>query len=251
MRQLEGTIFPTGAIEFLFSKNKWAYEWYSAAAKGKAFQPRVVIEPKKVGLVMEPSPAVAEEGIPWVESVTQLINTADTVLLNVMKNCFRFQRATHEIKPTLELVTLGTHTDITEYAEESWSKIKYFYARRHDDVTFDLKKIYSHREGAEETKAIELTTRVRNNADSETGFHVSFLASGSGTPIEFIDWRKEVEHGETGRFAIEGTHLNVKVVHAKRPITFLHERREEFRNHSYEFEGDQIAKQLARIATLA
>jgi len=246
MKQLDGKLFRSGAIEFAFQKNQWAYNWYSKAAREKNAAPRVVIDPQKISLAVEVSSSDDEDDDAWLKPVLQLLRSADKVYLEVTEKYFRFQKAVYQIKPNLKLITLGAPHDIDDFAKKNWHRIKYFYARRQDDVTFDLKKIYTHRAGTGDTERIELITRIRT-VDGHPEAHLSFLASGSGTPNEIIEWRMSVEQGQTKRFAVDGTHLEIKVVQARRPLTFLHEVREEFNNHSFEFEGEALDKQLERL----
>ena len=98
----------------------------------------------------------------------------------------------------------------------------------------------------QKTKRIELPARL--DVVHESGNpQFTFDATGSSASVDIIEWRGTVKEGEMGRYAPEDAHMEISMRNVNRPFTFLHEDRQEFKNHSYTFSGDKMRNQLKRI----
>jgi hypothetical protein len=245
MNTLKGIVYQSGTIEFQEADNRWAFSAIKAGMKSASG--RVVLDPKKAPIELIVSDKANADEMPWLDELSLLLATADRVYLKPVQESLRFQQANHEIKKNQQLITLGGQADVDEYAKLNWSRIKYFYAFRHDNFRFDIKRMMSHRDGhSDKTKRIELITRLLSSTDrNET--HITFDATGADASIEIINWRSSVNEGDTKRFLDEGMHCEIKVQQVKRPITFFHEYREEFKNHAYEFEGENRESAMSRV----
>ncbi len=246
MKALQGKVFPSGGIEFSFIANKWASDWYARMLEQKKVSSRININPQKIPLNFELTKGLDAAEFDWLERISNLINSADQVYLRIIEGSFRFQKAIHKFSDTRQMVTLGA-SDVQGYAKKHWQRIKYFFAHRYEGFYFDVKKIVTGREGKQEQNSFELITKVRPEPQ-DTSCHLSFLATGSNVSNEIVSWRNSVDKGQSGRFSEDSTEVRFRVATTRRPLTFLHEYREEFKNHSYEFEGEQIQTHRARIA---
>ena len=238
MKSLKGIVYQSGIIEFLETENQWAFK---AIRKGvQAGEGRVVIDPAKVPLELRVSEKSSPGNIPWLERIKMLVDTADRVYLKPVDNTVRCQQIVHRINSSTSLRTLVTQEDVDAFALSNWQKLKYFYATKNDNIRFYLKKMVTHRKNlTARTERIELATKMFSNDDEDIS-HVSFDATGSAAPLEIIDWRGTVREKETGRFSPNNAHCRLSIALVRRPLTFVHEYREEFKCHAYEFEGEQI-----------
>lgn len=208
---------------------------------------RIELDPQKVALDFQIGSGLKEEDYPWADRVRTLMQTADQVFFRALEKCFRFQKSVHRVSPTKQIITLGTQSDINTYAKKHWDKINYFFAGRKKGYNFDIRKMVTCREDRELTSTpLDIDGRVFINSDEDI-CQLNFLATGAGASNEVINWRSSIDEGSTGRFSLDGIHVRFKVPLAKQPLTFLHEIREEFNNHSYEFEGEQISKELKKV----
>ena len=237
----------SGVIEFPFSENEWAYRWFEEAQAKKPTS-RITINPRRVPLSMKMPTDYNQAQQTWCVRARIMIDTADQVYLRAGDKCFRFEKAISDVSKTMEVITIGAQ-ELNNYAKKHWSRLNYFFAERYDGYNFNIRKMLTNRKGEGGEHPVELITRVRNEP-GELDCHLSFLATGSGASNEIIKWRNTVELGETGRFAEDDSHVNCRISVAKHPLTFLHENRKEFNNHSYEFEGDRLMNHIAKIVQL-
>ena len=247
MRSLQGKPYSSGAIEFSYAENDWAANWYEKNAEKLKDTRRIEINPNKVALVVNSSEDSNPDDYGWLDRVQTILDSADRVYLRVLSQCFRFQRAVHKISDTREIVTLGTQTDVESYARKHWDRIKYFFCNRYDGFSFEIKKMVTYRKDSDaKLRSMDLITRVGTKSGEETS-QLSFLATGSGASNEIINWRNSIAEGAGGRFDQDELQIRIKIGQFTQPLTFLHEVRQEFNNDSYEFEGDQLKREIAKI----
>ena len=208
---------------------------------------RIVLDPLQAPIELH-SADVNEEEPTWMKSTEQLLQSANQIILQYREPGFlRFRKATHDAKQNRTFVTLGNQDEANLYAEEHWTNIRYFFALRRNIINFDISTIITHKrgQGADEkgVKRIELPTRM--DVFEETP-RMTFDSSGSKATPDIIEWRGTVPEGETGRYAPEGSYIQLNLTQVNRPFTFLHEDRKEFRNHSYAFGGSKMEGLLSR-----
>ena len=245
MNSLRGKVFQSGVVEFLESENEWAFK---AMRSGK-MEPggRVVLDPAKAPIQLAISEKATPDKVPWFGRLQKLLDSADRIYLKPVGDTMRFQQSVHRLEEHVSVRTLAGQDDVDRFAATYWQKLKYFYATKVDNIRFDLKKIVTHRiTMTDRTERIELATRMFSEQDEDIS-HVTFDATGSGAPNDIIDWRGTVKEGETGRFAPANAHCRLSLSLVRRPLTFVHEYRQEFKCHAYEFEGDQMNQCMRKI----
>ena len=249
MNSLVGTIFQPGVIEFHREKNQWALEMVDSRSAEESI-PRLRFDPQKVLIELECSPKINPDDYPWVDRVQSYLRTADQVYLKPEDNYLRFMQAIHKVGKRQKLITLGSQTDVNAFANRFWKNIRFLFAHRKDDFRFNLGMLVTNKPG-EEKKTNKIELKCRMNPDGDGGLPaISFDATGSEAPPQIVDWRKSTEMDKACRFAIEGHHIELRIVVQRQPLTFLHEFREEFNNHSFTFEGDTLTTRLKKIEKL-
>lgn len=247
MKVLKGKLFPSGNIEFSFVENEWAYRWYESNAAKSGATGRIEFNPAKISIDISLSANLDDEEFGWLDHIKTILDASDKVYLRVVDKCFRFQRAVHQISKTREIMVLGSQADINSYAQKHWSTVNYFFVDRFEGYVFEIKKMVTQRAGSETTtKPMDLSVKVGTDESEQTS-QLSFIGTGSGAPVEIVDWRKSVPEGGSGRFSNDKIHVRLKVFQARQPLVFLHEIREEFKNQSYEFKGDALNRELKKM----
>ncbi len=246
MVSLKGIVYQSGHIDFPREENAWAFKRMEAEMK-RGQENRVVVKPELAPIELERSENVAAAEVPWITRVESLLNTADRVYFQRKEAALRFRQAIHEINQNCRLVTVGAEVGIDEFASQHWNRIAYFFALRHDGFRFDLGTLITLKDSAaDKSNRMELFARlvdVEDNANPQ----VTFDATGSNAHVELVEWRKSVKEGETGRFLLPETQIELKFSQARQPLTFYHEFREDRQNHAYMFNGEKLETRLKRV----
>lgn len=245
--KLIGYAYSTGRIDFTREDNPWAFARIDAGMK-QTQKDRIRVDPTQAPVELR-SAENNDEPPDWMQHMEQVLRSAESMYLQYKDSSgvLRFRRANHDAGKNKTFITLGNQDEFDLYASENWQNIRYLYAVRRTSVFFDVTTMFTHKETkSDPTERIEIEARLDTLHESGQP-QFTFNASGSGTNVDIIEWRKSVTEGEVGRFAPENSHLDITVKNVNRPFTFLYEDRKEFSNHSYTFSGDKIIKQFERL----
>ena len=245
--KLIGYAFETGRVDFSRVDNPWAFQRIDTDMKSSQ-KDRVVVDPSQAPIELR-SADVNESEPTWMSDVETLMLTAERIILQYKEpGILRFRQATHDAKQNRTFITIGHQDEATWYATENWQNIRYLFAHRRDIVHFDVTTMITHKpdQGADAagTKRVELVTRM--DMDEEQ-YLITFDGSGYNASNQIVEWRGTIREGEIGRFAPDNSYVSLAVGSVRRPFTFLHEDRKEFRNHSYTFSGDKMEGLLRRV----
>jgi hypothetical protein len=244
MSSLKGILYQSGHIDFPRELNRWAFERMASMRSDQ--EKRIVLNPQVAPLELTRAQGVEREKTGWLESLGEQLNAATSVNLLRRQETLRLRKAIVEIDDRSSIVTLVSQEAFDEFVEQHWSRIAWFYATRHDGFRFDIGTIISMKDTEpERERQMDLVVRVVEPVNHGLA-SLTFDATGAHAPVNIVDWRKSVAEGQTGRFQLDDTRIRLLVPQAKVPLTFLYERRDEFRNHSYQFSGERLEKQLAR-----
>lgn len=245
--KLIGYAFATGRIDFSREDNPWAFQRIDSDMKASQ-KDRIVVDPSQAAIELR-SAEVNESPPTWMPNAERLLQSADKLILQYREPGFlRFRKATHDAKQNRCFVTLGNQDEANLFANENWQNIRYLFAYRRDIVRFDVATMITHKVGqggeSEGMRRIELLTRMDLVEDEP---RMTFDSSGYNATPAIIEWRGTVSEGETGRYAPENSFVSLSLTQVNRPITFLHEDRNEFQNHSFTFLGDKTNSLLSRV----
>lgn len=245
--KLIGHAFLTGRVDFNRELNPWAFQRIDSGMRQNQ-KDRILVDPTQAEVVLESAPVNQGQAPTWMESLQDIMRSADSIYLQFKSEVLRFRMAYHDAGKNRNFVTLGNQDEFDRYAQEHWQNIRYLYAqRRMGAYCFDINTMISHRhDHAEQTRRIELETRFDQHHESGQP-QIAVDATGSAAPLEIIEWRSNVKEGEVGRYSPEGAHLEVSVRNVNRPFTILHEDRVEFKSHSYTFNGEKMQQLLQRV----
>ncbi len=237
----------TGRVDFSREDNPWAFQRIDSDMKASQ-KDRIVVDPKQAPVELRS--ADVNESVPtWMAEVETLMLTAERLILQYKEpGILRFRLATHDAKQHRQFITIGHQDEATLYAAENWQNIRYLFAHRRDIIHFDVTTMITNKlgQGADEkgTSRVELATRM-DFVDDE--FRITFDSSGYNASTQVVEWRGTVAEGDIGRFAPDNSFITLLLGQVRRPFTFLHEDRQEFRNHSYTFHGDKMEGLLRRV----
>lgn len=244
--KLIGHAFLKGRIDFTREDNPWAFSRIDSGMK-ESQADRIRVDPSQATVELRSAPVNKGEVPEWMEEMEQILRSADFMYLQYKSGVLRFRRATHVINSEKQFVTLGNQDEFDLYAEEHWQRIRYLYAfRRPGAFCFDVNTMITHRStNDEKTKKIEMPARLDlHSPDGEP--KITFDSTGYTATVEIVEWRGTVKEGEVGRYAPDNSHIEFTVSQITQPFTFLHEDRQEFKNHSYTFSGSKMQSQLKR-----
>lgn len=248
MNSLIGTIFQTGAIEFLEPDNEWAFRAIRATKGDPTAVPRVVFDPSKAAIELKRSPNLQGRDVKWLDRARLLLGTADKVFLKPDTGGLRFMQAVHDFGNHQQLITLGSQPDADDFAKKYWRRIKYFYAHRVDEFRFRLTKLVTFRDkDTPPHDRVELEAR-QVWPDGDPAPHVVFDATGAKAAVQIVEWRNDVKGKDSCRFDRDDMRVELRVMVNRQPLTFYHEYRGEFRNHAFEFEGSKLDKKIGKLA---
>ncbi len=251
MNSLIGTIFQTGAIEFLEPDNEWAFRAIRATKGDPATVPRVVFDPSKAAIELKLSPNLQGREVKWLERARLLLGTADKVFLKPDSGGLRFMQSVHDFGNHQQLITLGSQVDADDFATRYWRRLKYFYTQRVDEFRFRLTKLVTYRDkDTPPHDRVELEAR-QVWPDGDAAPHVVFDATGAKAPVQIVEWRNEVKGKDKSRFDREDMRVELRVMLSRQPLTFFHEYRGEFHNHAFEFEGDKLERMVRKLPARA
>ena len=243
MVNLHGIAYRSGHIEFSREENEWAFAKIDSELKSGQ-ERRIRFNPALAPVEIRPSETETED-LEWLEQTKRVLQTADSIYLQKHKGFLRFRQAIHNVNKTQKFITLGGQEEVNEFAEEHWSKLRYFFACRRDLVKFDMVRLITWKPSDQrETRTLELVARL-DVVDGET--RGTFDSSGSKTDMEIVQWRSNIKDGEKGKFFPDEHHIALTFNLAHQPFTFLKEYREEFENYSYSFSDEQLLKKFNRI----
>ena len=246
--KLIGYAYASGRIDFKREDNPWAFGRIDAGMK-QSQKDRIRLDPSQAPLEIRSAPTNKVEPS-WIADIDDVLHSADSIYLQYKAGVevLRFRRANHDAGKNRTFITLGNQDEFNLFASEHWQRIRYMYAeRRFGAFCFDIGTMFSHKSTfTDPMKRIELITRLDLHHESgEPKF--TFDSSGSKASVDVIEWRRTVTEGETGRYVSENCYMEIVVVGVTRPFTFLHEDRVEFKNHSYTFSGEKMAKQFQLV----
>ena len=245
--KLIGYAFETGRIDFAREDNPWAFQMIDSGMKASQ-KDRIVLDPLQAPIELH-SAEVNEEEPTWMKSTELLLQSANQIILQYREpGVLRFRKATHDAKQNRTFITLGNQDESNLFSDENWKNIRYFFALRRNIVSFDVTTIITHKKGqgaeAAGLKRIELPARMEVVDEVPK---MTFDTSGSKATPDIIDWRGTVVEGDTGRYCPDGSYIDLTFAQVNRPFTFLHEDRQEFKNHSFTFGGSKMEGLLARV----
>ncbi|MEL7496333.1 MAG: hypothetical protein AAFN77_01895 [Planctomycetota bacterium] len=245
--KLIGHAFVTGRIDFTRELNPWAFQRIDAGMK-KSQRDRIFVDPTQAKFELVSAPVNEGEDPEWMSQTERILRCSESVYLQYKNGVLRFRVANLDAGKDRSFVTIGTQEEFDHFAASKWNKIRYFYAeRRPGAFCFDFNTMITHRDGVElETRPMELELRLDQNHLSGRP-QLVIDATGSGAPLEIIEWRGNVKEGETARYSPTKSHMVCSVRNVNRPFTLLHEDRKEFRSHSYTFNGEKMDKLLDRV----
>ncbi len=241
---LIGTVRPNGRIQFSEKENPWVFNTIAASKNP--------IERIKVVPTLQPieikSNKGDEETFPWIGEFKDLIQTADAVFLSHKDGVLRFGSAMHSLDSSRKCFMIGTMQEAQKFATERWNNLRYFFAHKHDEFRFHLTTMMTYKSGKVlgDAPNIEFPIRFDTLEDGDDILPL-FEATGSNSPVEIVDWRKTVESGAVGRFAVDGRRIVMSVSRLSRPFVFMEEFREEFKNHSYTFDREKFKPRLKKL----
>ena len=244
--KLIGYAFQTGRIDFSKKDNPWAFTRIESDMKSSQ-KDRIVVNPKQAPIELRSAPVNTDEP-EWMPHMEQVLQSSDRIVLQYKSGGFlRFRKATHDARRNRTFVTIGNQDEADLYASENWNNVRYLYANRRDIVRFDVVTMITHRPDqgvVAGTRAIEMNARLET-LDGEP--MITFDSSGQNATTDIVEWRGTVREGQTGKYMPADAHMAFQIKQVNRPFTFLHEDREEFRNHSYTFCGDKTQQLLKRL----
>lgn len=245
MAPLVGTVRSNGRIQFLATENAWVFK-NIRRSDVPIHRIKVVPSQQKIE-IKDPEPG-SDVDFHWLESLKNTIATADAVFLSHKDGALRFGSSMHMINSVRRYYTIGTVQEAEKFAQDRWTRIRYFYAHRLDDFRFNVNTMLTHKKKTEVTgDDVELNVRSETiPLDPETPL-LLFDATGTLATNEIVEWRGKVPVGTTGRFDIDNRCIRLTMNKIVQPFTFLEEYREEFSNYSYQFEPAKINKKFARF----
>ncbi len=244
MNSLKGILYSSGNIDFPHNQNQWAFTRMQSMRSDQ--EKRIVLNPEIAPLELSRSPGVDEESTSWLDRLQEILNTATEVNLLRRHDTLRLRKAMHTIDDQQQIFTLVSQDAFNEFCTECWNCIAYFYASRHDGFRFDLVTLITMKDDEPDREnQMDLVTRVVDIPDQDLP-SVTFDATGPHAHVNVVDWRGTVSEGESGRFKMDDTRIRILMPQARRPLTFLHERRDEFHNHAWHFSGEKLERQLKR-----
>jgi hypothetical protein len=245
--KLIGHAFLTGRVDFNRELNPWAFQRIDAGMRQNQ-KDRILVDPSQAEVVLVSAPVNEGQNPDWMQQLQEIMQSADSIYLQYKSEVLRFRMAYHDAGKNRNFVTLGNQDEFDRYSQEHWQRIRYLYAqRRVGAFCFDINTMISHRSDRNEpTRRIELETRFDQQHESGQP-QIAVDATGSGAPVEIIEWRSNVKEGEIGRYSPDDAHLEVSVRNVNRPFTILHENRTEFKSHSYTFNGEKMEQLLRRV----
>lgn len=243
--KLIGHAFISGRVDFLQDLNPRAFKLVEKN-KNENRRDRITVDPRQTEITLEPALVNDGEVPAWMEGLERVLNSADKIYLNFKNGALRLRRAYHDLDEARRFVTLANQEEFDAFAKNHWQMIRYFYAvRRANGFCYDFNTLITHKKGTKvDNDPLKLNLRMDLNHPSGRP-QIVIDSSGVNTPVEIIEWRKEVEEGENGRFELD-RHLCVSVKNVVHPFTVLHEKRSEFKNYSYSFAGEKMDKLLER-----
>ena len=245
MAPLVGTVRSNGRIQFLATENAWVFK---NIRRSDAPIHRIKVVPSQQKIeIKDPEPG-SDVDFHWLEKLKDVIATADAVFLSHKDGALRFGSSMHMINSVRRYYTIGTVQEAEKFAEDRWTRIRYFYAHRLDDFRFSVNKMLTQKKKAEITgHDVELNVRSETiPLDPETPL-LLFDATGTLATTEIVEWRGTVPVGTIGRFDIDNRSIRLNMNRIVQPFTFLEEYREEFSNYSYQFTPAKINKKFARF----
>ena len=245
MAPLVGTVRSNGRIQFLATENAWVFK-NIRRSDTPIHRIKVVPSQQKIE-IKDPEPG-SDADFHWLEHLKDTIATADAVFLSHKDGALRFGSSMHMLNSSRRYYTIGTVQEAEKFAEDRWTRIRYFYAHRLDDFRFSVNKMLTQKKKAEITgHDVELNVRSETiPLDPETPL-LLFDATGTLATTEIVEWRGTVPVGTIGRFDIDNRSIRLNMNRIVQPFTFLEEYREEFSNYSYQFTPAKINKKFARF----
>jgi hypothetical protein len=237
-----------GRIDFGRQENPWAFKLIDSGMK-ESQKDRILVDPQQAVVELISGSPKPEETPSWLGEMQEILRSADSIYLQYKSGVLRFRRAIHLDGSDREFVTLGNQDEFELYAKEHWNAIRYLYAlRRPGAFCFDIHTMITYRNAQlpADCRQVEIPARLDFLAANREP-NISFDSSGHHATNEIVEWRGTVKEGEVGRYAPEGTQIQLAVSQVNRPFTFLHENRREFKNHSYTFNGGNVREQFRRL----
>lgn len=248
-QKLIGKVFLNkGRIDFGREENPWAFKLIDSGMKDSQ-KDRILVDPQQAAVELISGSSKPEETPAWLEEMQEVLKSADSICLQYKSGVLRFRRAIHRDGDNREFITLGNQDEFDLYAKEHWNAIRYLYAlRRQAAFCFDIQTMISYRKGQlpADCRQVEIPARL-DFLSTNREPNITFDSSGQNATNEIVEWRGTVKEGEVGRYAPEGTQIQLTVTQVNRPFTFLHENRQEFKNHSYTFSGGNMREQFQRM----
>ena len=246
MISLTGYAHSSGTIAFPRTENAWAFQRMDADMKSGQ-EKRVVVKPEIARIVVLPSPKATLDELPWMERTQMLLSTAETVYLERHEDLLRFRQAIHKISKDQQFVTLGSQEEVDEFSHSRWSKLSHFYAARREGFRFDITKaICRMRDIDKKSNQMEISTRLFEYEYDELP-RLTFDATGSDVHTDLISWRSMVKDGESGRFAPEGTRLQLRIRGIKQPFSLIYEFRSDLNSHWYIFDQELVGNEMTKL----
>ena len=245
--KLIGHAFVTGRIDFTRELNPWAFQRIDQGMK-QSQKDRILVDPTQARVELHSAPVNGEETPDWMELMEKFLQCCDNFYLQFKSNVLRFRVANMDAGKDRKFVAIGTQEEFDHFTKENWQRIKYVYAqRRVGAFCIDFNTLTTHRVGAQlDSQPLELELRMDQfHPDGKP--HIVIDATGSGAPLEIIEWRGTVDEGENSRFDPKNKHLKLSVRNVNRPFTLLHEDRKEFGSHSYTLAGEKMEQLLDRV----
>lgn len=245
MAILKGTYYQSGNLDFTRSDNEWAFA--QIQVKRDEQSKTISMKPEKIPLEISPSSEMEPDSVPWLDSITELLNACDTVQFQIRETSLRLRQAICSIDVNHQLLILVSQDSIAEFAQKRWRHLAYFYAHRVDGFRFNIGKVISRKaHEAKRSNPIDVQLRVVPVEDDIVPT-LTFDATGSTADVALVDWRKQVAEGKTGLFKHDDRDVNLTITQARQPIILLHENRPEFKNYSHVFAGDKLNKHLKKV----
>lgn len=208
---------------------------------------RIKVVPSQQPIEIKPPEAGLDVDFQWLDQLKNTIATADAVFLSHKDGALRFGSSMHMLDSSRRFYTIGTLQEAQKFAEDRWTRIRYFYANRLDDFRFGVNTMLTHKKTAEITgKDVEINARAETLVFNPDSPLLVFDATGSSATTEIVEWRGKVPVGSVGRFNIDNRCVRIGMSKIDQPFTFLEEFREEFKNYSYQFEPAKILKKFER-----
>ena len=247
--KLIGHAFNSGRIDFHRKENPWAFQRIDAGMK-QSQADRIRLNPSQAPIELV-SAAINGDQVPsWLESLTRVLKTADSIYLQYKAGVLRFRMASHDAGKNRTFVTLGNQDEFNLYSANNWQNLRYMYASRGIGSTsfcFEVQTLITHRRGNEKlAQKFEIQARMDNLIENAKP-RLIVDATGSTASVDLIEWRGTVKEGENGRYSADDKRMIFSVRDINRPFTLLHEDRVEFNSDSYTFGANKIGPLFERV----